>query len=94
MVRWVLSSWIPRVRGRTKRAGLFGVPKSSGELLWLIVDRRPANWSEFNLRELLLQDLKEDKVSFTELESLWRLMSLPYESTLQDFFLGSEGRLQ
>eukprot|EP00971_Amphidinium_carterae_P048547 956884-Amphidinium_carterae.1 len=36
MVRWVPASWVPRVRGRVKKAGLFGVPKSKGELLRLI----------------------------------------------------------
>eukprot|EP00971_Amphidinium_carterae_P174019 3449251-Amphidinium_carterae.1 len=97
MVRWVPTSWVPRVRGAIKRAGLFGVPKASGDRLRLIIDRRPANWAEHklhNLRELLLDDVVQEKVDFSEFKQLWRLMSLPHASILQDIFLGRKGYLQ
>eukprot|EP00971_Amphidinium_carterae_P227687 4516188-Amphidinium_carterae.1 len=94
VTRWVPTDWVPRVRGAIKRAGLFGVPKSSGDRLRLIIDRRPANWAERNLRELLLADVVQEKVSFSEFEQLWKLMSLPHPSILQDIFLGRKGYLQ
>eukprot|EP00971_Amphidinium_carterae_P214978 4266242-Amphidinium_carterae.1 len=94
MIRWIPSAAVPLVRESMKRAGLFGVPKSSGSKLRMIVDRRPANWAEYNLRELLLQDLEHEKISLEEFEQLWRLMCLPFAGALQDIFLGMEGELQ
>eukprot|EP00971_Amphidinium_carterae_P009189 181158-Amphidinium_carterae.2 len=94
MIRWIPADCVPQVRGADKRAGLFGVAKSSGSNLRMIVDRRPANWSEFSLRELLLQDLEGACVSLAEFEELWRLMCLPYPGSLQDLFLGQEGEVR
>eukprot|EP00971_Amphidinium_carterae_P055089 1085499-Amphidinium_carterae.2 len=77
-----------------KRSGLFGVPKSSGTKLRLIIDRRPANWTERSLREFLLEDRETGSVDFLEFEELWRMMTLPHPGVLQDLFLGFEGRLR
>eukprot|EP00971_Amphidinium_carterae_P235696 4677482-Amphidinium_carterae.1 len=94
MTRWIPASQVPTVRGSDKRAGLFGVTKSNGTNLRMIVDRRPANWSEYSLRDLLLQDLGEQTVGLEEFEQLWRLMCLPYPGSLQDLFLGREGEVR
>eukprot|EP00971_Amphidinium_carterae_P343569 6483376-Amphidinium_carterae.1 len=94
MTRWVDSTQIPMARGKPKRAGLFGVPKAVGDKLRLIVDRRPSNWTERSLRELLLEDLANNDVSFDEFEWLWRLMTLPHPGVLQDLFLGRQGELR
>eukprot|EP00971_Amphidinium_carterae_P086159 1704589-Amphidinium_carterae.2 len=94
LTRWVPTGHLPTIRGALKRSGLFGVAKATGSQLRLIVDRRPANWGEYNLRELLLDDLTKETVDFDEFEQLWRLMSLPHAAVLQDIFLGRQGRVE
>eukprot|EP00971_Amphidinium_carterae_P240838 4781184-Amphidinium_carterae.1 len=94
LTRWVPTGDLPTIRGALKRSGLFGVAKATGSQLRLIVDRRPANWGEYNLRELLLDDLAKETIDFDEFECLWRLMSLPHAAVLQDIFLGRQGRVQ
>eukprot|EP00971_Amphidinium_carterae_P082670 1635292-Amphidinium_carterae.1 len=94
LTRWVPTCQVPTIRGAVKRSGLFGVAKSSGSKLRLIVGRRPANWSEYSLREILLEDLTRSEVSFEEFEYLWRLMTLPHAASLQDAFLGRDGEFR
>eukprot|EP00971_Amphidinium_carterae_P050590 996187-Amphidinium_carterae.2 len=75
MVTLVEDDTIPYIDGQQCRAGLFGVPKATGELCRMIVDRRPRNSVEMDIRTRLLKDLVTGVLDVEAFTSLWALAS-------------------
>eukprot|EP00971_Amphidinium_carterae_P057724 1141695-Amphidinium_carterae.1 len=82
---------VPRCAdGRHLCSGLFGVKKSSGEKLRIIVDRRRMNSCEHSLREVLGRYCAQHGLSRSETEGLLRLFVLPHPEQFKELFLTDE----
>eukprot|EP00971_Amphidinium_carterae_P040337 791763-Amphidinium_carterae.1 len=79
---------VPRTSdGRHLRAGLFGVKKSMGEKLRIIVDRRRMNSCEYSLREVVARQCILEKFPLDVSEGLRRLFVLPHPEQFRDLLL-------
>eukprot|EP00971_Amphidinium_carterae_P156649 3105240-Amphidinium_carterae.1 len=70
------------------RAGIFGVPMSSGERARLIIDRRKQNALEMSIRFCVLTGARREAWSAAETGKQWRLLTLPHATSLCDLLLG------
>eukprot|EP00971_Amphidinium_carterae_P205801 4084265-Amphidinium_carterae.1 len=73
------------------RTGVFGVPKSEGDLVRLIIDRRRANLVEHSMRHLVIHDERLTKDRKAE---LLRFMTLPHSSQYTDLVIPFKGEVR
>eukprot|EP00971_Amphidinium_carterae_P352884 6492761-Amphidinium_carterae.3 len=88
MVELTPESDVPLIDGQQCRAGIFGVPKASGNLCRMIIDRRPRNAVEMDIRTHLLRSLMKDEIDLDSFTAIWRRMCLPHAMVLMDMVWG------
>eukprot|EP00971_Amphidinium_carterae_P236641 4696746-Amphidinium_carterae.2 len=92
MAHLIYDEDVPLIDGSPCRAGVFGVPKSTGSRCRMIIDRRPRNAVESDIRSHLLRSFLREEVGCDEFVEVWRRMCLPHPMVLLDMIWGPSTR--